>query len=178
LIFTCASVVGCSSDSTSTTSNVPQAPTATEKNVASATNGASVSSTFAGNETFTIDGDTATTNFWVGGADGDEVNITFDQSYSISEIKLHTNNRSVSISGGAASTGFRVFISNDDVTYSEVAMYISVNAPIACASNILSNTNGTIECGLAINQDAQYIRVSVLPDFATTELYEVEVTGI
>ncbi len=183
LIFTCALIVGCSSSSTSDTSgntSNPNTPpgSGAEKNVAAASNGATVSSTFAGNETFTTDDDTTTVNFWQGGTESDEVKITFDKSYSISEIKLHTNNRSVSISEGVASTGFQVFISNDDVIYSEVAMYFGVSAAITCFSNILSNTNGTVECVLANNQDVQYIRVRVLSDFDTTELYEIEVTGI
>ncbi len=179
LVFACVTLIGCSSSSSSDDTDDEQtSASSTEKNVAAMTNGATVSSTFLGNESFTIDSNTATTSFWSGGADGDEIKVTFDKSYSISEIKIHTNNRSASISGGTATIGFRVFVSDDDVTYTEVAIYLGVNAPVACSSNILSNTDGTVECVLATSQSARYIRVAVLSDFATTEIYEVDVTGI
>lgn len=170
-------ISGCSDSTTSTTTTTgPTTPPANAKNVASAANGATASSNFAGNESFTIDGDTGTTNFWVGGAADDEVKIAFDKSYSVSDITVHTNNTSFSTSGGTTTTGIRVLLSDDDITYSEVAVAFGNNGPISCFS--LSAGSGSIACGLDTPRMAQFVKVVMTADFMSTQIYEIEVTGI
>ncbi len=153
----------------------PSPGTTTPKNVAAAANGAMVTSSYSGNESFVIDGDTSTTNFWQGGAEGDEVKITFDKSYAVSHIKLYTNNTSISLMGGVQVKGFRVLLSDDDTNYAEVNIYGFGAGSISCSSSSIGS--GAIECELQPNQTARFIKIKVTADFATTELYEVEATG-
>ena len=183
LLLVVTLVSGCSSSDSTTSSGTggsnPPPTNSTPKNVAAASNGATVTSSFSGNETFVIDEDTTTSNFWSGAADGDNVKIAFDSVYSIGEIIVRTNNTSYSIAnaGSTLVSGIRVEISTDDVTYNEVALAFGYNLPpVKCAGTSLGS--GRIACTLSPSVDAKYIRVGVTADFATTEIYEVEVTGI
>ena len=170
LLISCGGGGGGSSASTT--------PAATAKNVAKATNGSTISSTYSGNESFVTDGDTTTTNFWVGGASGDEVKIAFDKIYAVSEITVYTNNTSfVLTNGGSVTTsGIRVLLSSDDTTYSEVGISLGSKKDLSCFSSSIGS--GKIYCSFSSNINARYIKVIVTSDFAATNLYEVQVTGV
>lgn len=166
------SLIGCSSDSTTTTNNTAPTAPAVTSNVSAASNGSTVTSTFVGNESFTTDEITTNTNFWIGGADGDEVKVAFDQSYSISEITIRTNNTSSSSSAGVVTSGIRVLLSADDVTYNEIG--VSIGSSSCSEQNIGSSR---IRCVLSTPTDASFIKVIVTSDFAVTEIYEIETLG-
>ena len=183
LFLVLAFVSGCGSSSSTTSSATdgsnPPPANATPKNVAAASNGATVTSSFSGNESFVIDEDTSTTNFWSGGAEGDSVTVEFDSVYSISEIVIVTNNTGYSIANAGTTlvSGIRVEVSTDGVTYDEVAIAFGYNSPpIQCFGT--SFGSGRLECTLSPSVSAKYIRVGVTSDFAGTEIYEIEVTGV
>ena len=169
-------LAGCSGGSSDNTGN-SSAPAA-EKNVAALANGSMVSSTFSGDESFTTDGDITTTSFWSGGANGDEIKVAFDKSYTVSEVTIYTNNTGFVVSGGGAVTtsGVRVQLSTDNIAYDEVAIALGLSAPITCSSSKIGS--GKITCTLSTPATASFIKLIVSSDFAVTEIYEIEVLGV
>ncbi len=175
LILIFISACSSSESSSDTTNGASVTPAVALKNVSAASNGGSATSTFSGNESFTIDGDIAPINFWKGGSSGDEVKVGFDKSYTVSELTIQTNNISISSTSGVTISGIRVFLSADDISYSEVGVSLGSSLPISCSGIIIGS--GQISCTLASTFNAAFIKVSVTSDFAVTEIYEIEVMG-
>ncbi len=170
-IASCSSSSSSPTDSNNTTSIGSNNP----ENVALATKGATANSTFSGNESFTIDGDTTTSNFWEGGKNGDEIKITLNKTYTLSKITIYTNNNSFAMSSGVTTAGIRVFLSSDNVNYSEVALGFGNSANIGCFA--FQAGSGKVSCEFDNTQSAKYIKVAVTSDFASTKIYEIEALG-
>lgn len=171
LILTVISIViltACGgSDDNNTTGNNSGGSNNTPSNVALATNGSTISSSFAGNETFLTDGDTTTTSSWSPGAQDDFITIEFDAEYSISEITLYTN--------ATNNNDTQLQTSTDGVNFDDL------NYLGGCFS--LSLGSGRIACGISPDIQVRYIRVVVNTTVTTNtvtdvELYELEATGI
>lgn len=141
-------------------------PVVASKNVALATNGGAASATYdnAG-AAYVNDADT-TTNFWSGNIANDSVTVTFDKTYTISQIKYFTN--------ATNSTNTRMEFSADGVTYTPVSFFSSAGT---WCQNLTMSSSGYITCGLSASQQARYVRIIVVANPATTRIYELEVTG-
>ncbi len=172
-----AGLTACGGDDSPAVAGGGGTTTVTPINVAVQSNNSSVTSTFVGNETFTTDGDTATTNFWVGGAIDDSVTVSFDKVYALSKLVVYTNNTSASVTGGVVTSGIRLFLSQDGATFNEVNLALGATAgSISCSG--VSFGSGIVSCDLSPSESAQHLRVQVTSDFATTNIYEIEATGV
>ena len=140
----------------------PILPTPTPTNVALASNGSSVTSTFTtGAETFTTDGDTTTTSFWNAGVDGDSVTVQFDKTYTLSNVTIrHLQMNS--------NTEFELALSTDGTNFTSISIFSD------CINMTLSTS--IFVCDLA--QQASHVQLTILLDSANIEIYEIEATGI
>ena len=159
LLIACGGSSGGGSSSANNNNN-----NSTPTNVALSSNGASISSTFAGNESFVNDGDTGTTNFWVAGAAGDSLTIAFDQQYTLSNITIHNDDMN-------SNTEFRLELSSNGVDYNEVLIFSGATQP-----GCINLTLGSIfDCDL--DYAASHLRLTLLDDIANIRIYEIEATG-
>lgn len=161
------SACGGSDDNTTTSSGGGGGGSATPANVALASNGSTISSNFAGNESFLTDGDTATTSFWSPGAQDDFITIEFDQEYTLSDITLYTN--------ATNNNDTQLQTSTDGVNFDDLNYFGG------CFS--LSLGSGRIACGISPEIQATHIRVIVNTTVTANtvtdvQLYELEATGI
>jgi len=142
-------------------SNDPQ-PGPAVKNVALASNGASVSSTFSGNETFVNDGDTGTANFWQAGAVGDSVTVDFDKTYVINRIEIFSKNLTS--------------ISDFELRYSIDGVNFFIIDTIGDCLNFSLGASG-YSCDLEVPGDTVAGRLTILDKADQIEIYEVEILG-
>lgn len=129
----------------------------TGRNVALSSNGATVTSTFSGNETFVIDGDTTTDNFWSAGANDDSVTIDLQQVYDLDEIIIRND-------GMTGSSFFSVELSNDGTTFREIDIFDE------CSTLRLGSV---FTCSLI--DEARYVRLTILTTLIDIEIHEIEV---
>jgi hypothetical protein len=158
-------VLGACDSSSSTTSITGTTDTSNQpasSNIALSGTGATVTSSFSGNETFVIDGDTAMTSYWEPGANGDTLTIDFSRVYSIESVNFHYANM-------ANTTYFLYELSVDGSSYTTVQNYSD------CSSFRLSAS--VYECGLTDAVDARFLRLTILDNAANIDIYEVEVMG-
>ena len=177
-LFLAACGGGSSGDDSDEGNTSPDNADTTPRNVAAASNGATVSSNYSGNESFTIDEDTSTTNYWSGGASGDYVKVAFDRLYAINEITIWTNSLGFSVVDGGATLkeGISLELSDDDTTYYSVALALGYNGPISC--NALLIGNGKITCTLSPALRVTHVKVGVTDNFESTQIYEIEAMGV
>lgn len=143
-------------------------PPATPKNVALAANGGVASATYdnAG-AVYVNDADTAT-NYWSGNIVNDSVIVTFDKTYTISQIRYYTD---------TYNDGDTVMqYSTDGVNYTNVSYYYTASGVFCSARGNDASIGGT-NCLLSAPQQAKYVRIVIAANPATTRIYELEVTG-
>ena len=163
IMVTASILTACGGGSTTSSSTSPTTP-GTPQNIALSSQGATISSSFAGNESFTIDGDTTNSNFWAAGSNGDSLTIDFKQSYILSNITIRNTQMN-------SNTEFKVELSSDNINYTEVQLF-SGSQP-RCTSLTLGSV---FSCDL--NFAAQYLRLTILMDANNIEIYEIEAMGL
>ena len=151
---------GSSSSTTTTTSNVPN--TSGASNVALASKGAVATSSFSGNESFVIDGDTSTINFWEPGANNDTITIDFSQSYAVSRVQIYSMNMT-------GSNDFTIEFSENGTDFNLLDFFSD------CLN--LSFGSSGYSCDLNQLQDARYVRLTILQKADIIDIYEIEVQG-
>ena len=151
---------GGSSSSSSSTTPTPVAPIGT--NVALASAGGSVTSSFMGNESFVIDGDT-TTNFWSAGAVFDTLTLDFGEVFALESVMMDTV-------GLTSNTVFALATSIDGVTFTEF------DNVLTCSTFRLGASS--YECEFTQTIDAQFLRLTILDNVENIEIYEIDVTGV
>lgn len=176
LVLSCTALTACgggsSSSSSTTTSGDSSTSAAVEKNVALASNGATVTAgydqTGAAN---VIDGDTTSAKSWTGSAANDAVTVKFDKAYDVSTIVVYTNH----LSTDSGDREKYIEISSDGSTWKETAL--AFNADVACSGYLASASESKISCSYNTAQNIQYVRVRLAKANSTVNVYEIEATG-
>ena len=158
-VFALSACGGSSSSSSSGDGTTDSTPAT---NVALASAGATVSSTFSGNETFVNDGDTGNTNFWEPGADGDSITIEFDEVYDVEFLEISSMNLN-------SNSEFAIAFSGNGVTFTDIDLVLD------CLSFSIGASG--YSCELVTPIEAGFIRLTILMDSANIDIYEIEVFG-
>ncbi len=137
---------------------------AISSNVALAASGATITSSFSGNESFVIDGDTGNTGSWEPGANNDTLTIDFSQSYSIESVKVyHANMTSTSY--------FSLEFSTDGSTFS------ALNNITGCSTRLYLGAS-EYTCVFGQTLDARYFRLTILNNAVAIDVHEIQVMGL
>lgn len=171
LVLSCTALTACggsSSPDDNTSGDV-----VAEKNVALASNGATVTAgydqTGAAN---VIDGDTTSAKSWTGSAANDAVTVKFDKAYDVSTIVVYTNH----LSTDSGDREKYIEISSDGSTWKETAL--AFNADVACSrSYSASASESKISCSYNTAQNIQYVRVRLAKANSGVNVYEIQATG-
>lgn len=139
----------------------PRAST-TFTNVALDSEGGSVSSSYSGNESFVIDGDATTVNFWQAGAAGDSITLYLNGVYDVKSITIRSANLT-------STADFRLELSADGISYT------TLNLVSVCLN--LSLGAAGYSCEFRETKEAQELRLTILQKPESIEIYEWEVQG-
>ncbi len=164
LIFciVCVSVSACGGNSSD---SMPPTFVSEPKNVAASSNGGVASASYDNPSAGLVNDGETSVNFWAGNAVNDVVTIAFDNTYSLSEIKIFTN--------ATNNVDTELQISTDGVNFTAIP-YLGGSQP--CFS--LSMGSGVISCGLDPKRDASHVRLEILNASASTiQIFEIEAQG-
>lgn len=139
----------------------PRAST-TFTNVALSSESGSVDSTYSGNESFVIDGDTTTTNFWQAGEAGDSITLYLNGVYDVKSITIRSANLT-------STADFELELSADGISYT------TLNLVSDCLN--LSLGAAGYSCDFRETKEAQRLRLTILQKPESIEIYEWEVQG-
>ncbi len=164
---------GTSTSSNSTSSKIKQTNSQTvKKNVALASNGATVTATYdVDSAQKVIDGDTSTSIHWSGNISNDSVTVDLGSVITLQDLTIYTNDTTFSTSSPTKI----VEISSDGTSWKTTAQL--VGGDVACQS--VSLGNGKIFCAFVDNQNVRFIKVKITTtsDVGLINIYEIEATN-
>lgn len=172
LVVSCTALTACGGSSSSTTSGDTSGGVTVEKNVALASNGATVTASYdQAGAANVIDGDKTSAKSWTGSAANDAVTVKFNKPYDVSSIVVYINHQST-ISGDREKY---IEISSDGSTWKETAL--AFGADVGCSSYSASASENKISCSYSKAQNIQYVRVRLAKANSKVNIYEIEATG-
>lgn len=109
-----------------------------------------------------IDGDQTTVNSWSATTNGETVVVEFDQTYGLDSINIVAANLNSNLD-------FSLALSIDGINF------FPINIVTDCLN--LSFSSAGYECELRFVRDARFLRLGILQDIASIDVYEIEAIG-